>query len=118
MSGIRDNTVLMLMVDMSGKSLSEVMDSGWFKDPYDPDWKMGFLMNASENRMFDDAFPEHPLSMLRNLVSFSRQQLVSRRAVGVLLIGPFVAWNPFRSAPALLGHFFDVVSAIALRIPR
>lgn len=70
MSGIRDNTVLMLMADMSGKSLSEVMDSGWFKDPYDPDWKMGFLMNASEKRMFDDAFPEHPLSMLRNLVSF------------------------------------------------
>lgn len=37
MSGIRDNTVLMLVADMSGKSLSEVMDSGWFKDPYDPD---------------------------------------------------------------------------------
>lgn len=70
MSGIRDNTVLMLVADMSGKSLSEVMDSGWFKDPYDPDWKIGFLMNVSENRMFDDAFPEHPLSMLRNLVSF------------------------------------------------
>lgn len=46
------------------------MDLGWFKDPYDPDWKMGFLMNTSENRMFDDAFPEHPLSMLRSLVSF------------------------------------------------
>jgi len=38
---------------------------GWVADPYDPSYKKGFLMNKSENAMFDQQFPNHPLSVLR-----------------------------------------------------
>lgn len=38
---------------------------GWAADPYDPSYTKGFLMNKSENVMFDQQFPNHPLSVLR-----------------------------------------------------
>lgn len=44
--------------------------SDWFNDPYDPEYKKGFLMNLSECEDYDDKFPEHPLSMLRYFVKY------------------------------------------------
>ncbi len=41
---------------------------GWSCDPYDPDFKEGFLMNFSEQERFDEAFPDHPLSKAREFV--------------------------------------------------
>lgn len=41
---------------------------GWAEDPYDPEFKQGILMNASERENFDEAFPEHPLTQARILV--------------------------------------------------
>lgn len=38
---------------------------GWAADPYDSEFKKGFLMNKSEDAMFDQQFPKHPLSVLR-----------------------------------------------------
>ncbi|MBQ9153079.1 MAG: hypothetical protein IJ130_04635 [Solobacterium sp.] len=43
---------------------------GWAEDPYDPEYKNGALMNLSEHRKFDSAFPSHPLSMARELVRY------------------------------------------------
>ena len=42
--------------------------SGWSRDPYDDDYHTGILMNLSEDPRFDDAFPHHPLSVIRKLV--------------------------------------------------
>ena len=41
---------------------------GWNEDPYDKNYKKGFLMNLSEKREFDEKFPYHPLSEVRNLI--------------------------------------------------
>jgi len=51
------------------KMIKEVGGEGWFKDPYDPNYKNGLLMNLSEQRQFDELFPQHPLSKARELVS-------------------------------------------------
>lgn len=40
----------------------------YFRDPYDENYKTGFLMNASEKAVLDEKFPNHPLSMLRKYV--------------------------------------------------
>lgn len=42
----------------------------FFKDPYDENYKEGFLMNISENDFLDEEFPDHPLSMLRKYVQW------------------------------------------------
>lgn len=42
--------------------------AGWKKDPYDPDYRNGMLMNLSEDRKYDSLFPESPLSMCREFV--------------------------------------------------
>ena len=43
---------------------------GWFKDPYDNSFKKGLLMNLSEKPEYDAMFPNHPLSILRNIIKF------------------------------------------------
>ena len=40
----------------------------WRFDPYDSDYKRGFLMNKSELEEYDELFPLHPLSMTREFV--------------------------------------------------
>ena len=41
---------------------------GWAKDPYDPDFKRGILMNLSEAEKYDSLFPKSPLSMCREFL--------------------------------------------------
>jgi len=43
---------------------------GWFIDPYDAEFTYGLRMNLSENEVFDNSFPEHPLTQLRLLISY------------------------------------------------
>ncbi len=43
---------------------------GWSEDPYDPDFKEGFLMNQSEKEMYDEMFPDHPLTKCRQMRDF------------------------------------------------
>ena len=59
-TGARDAAVFAMI----GASLD-----GWSRDPYDPGITEGYLMNASESPDYDDAFPDHPLSLLRRLVA-------------------------------------------------
>ena len=42
----------------------------FYKDPYNSDYRKGFLMNFSERDLFDERFPEHPLSMIRKYVKW------------------------------------------------
>ena len=42
--------------------------TGWMRDPYDPERTTGYLANRGEAPEFDALFPEHPLSLARELV--------------------------------------------------
>ncbi len=42
--------------------------SGWNYDPYDPDFRRGYLMNLSEKEGLDGFFPDHPLSQAREFL--------------------------------------------------
>lgn len=41
---------------------------GWSVDPYDHSFKNDFLMNLSELEQFDESFPNHPLTMARQMI--------------------------------------------------
>jgi len=64
-TGFRD-TVVYELARRDG-TVKENMD-GWFKDPYDPNYKKGILMNLSEDMRFDEMFPLHPLSEARRFI--------------------------------------------------
>lgn len=48
----------------------EIIRNSFYCDPYDNDFKKGFLMNASEKESMDSLFPEHPLSQVRKYVQW------------------------------------------------
>ena len=50
-------------------SVKDIMKM-FFRDPYDENYKEGFLMNVSEDESMDEQFPDHPLSMLRKYVKW------------------------------------------------
>ena len=43
--------------------------STWSADPYDPDFKKGVLCNLSEDYHYDEFFPQHPLTLCRDLIT-------------------------------------------------
>lgn len=67
MTGARDAAVFAYarQEGMVGENLE-----GWAKDPYDENVTEGMLMNLSEQRAIDEAFPNHPLSVIRQLADF------------------------------------------------
>lgn len=67
MTGMRDNMVYMMLRD---EGLIDDNFSGWSCDPYDKSYNKGFLMNQSEQRKYDEMFPEHPLTEARRLVDY------------------------------------------------
>jgi hypothetical protein len=73
-TGFRD-TVVYELAQRDG-TVKEKMD-GWFKDPYDPNYKKGILMNLSEDRCFDEKFPLHPLSEARRFIRELMNQVES-----------------------------------------
>lgn len=68
MTGMRDTTVYEIY-RKKGYFQNDQHD-GWNRDPYDSKCKEGFLMNLSEQKEFDDMFPDHPLSEARELIDF------------------------------------------------
>ena len=67
LTGERDSMVYALL---SNKGEVGPGFEGWGKDPYDSSYTRGVLMNRSEDPAFDEMFPEHPLSIARELCSF------------------------------------------------
>lgn len=51
------------------EDLSNV-DGVWRKDPYDTNYTKGFLYNMSEDHLYDEYFPQHPLTICRNLMNY------------------------------------------------
>ena len=64
-TGLRDSAVLSSFLGESGGDMT-----GWFCDPYDPEYKKGVPMNASEQKELDTHFPDHPLSKARELIRY------------------------------------------------
>lgn len=63
MTGMRD-TVVFAKLGMSVNAESGVAE-GWAQDPYDPTFVAPLLRNRSDDSMWDEKFPEHPLSRCR-----------------------------------------------------
>ena len=70
-TGIRDATVYEYALREG--IIEEMGGDGWMKDPYDDNFNQGVLMNLSEQRKYDRSFPDHPLTQLRNLISYILQ---------------------------------------------
>ena len=47
-----------------GKSTGKRI-KGWFADPYDPAFDSAAVLSISDDKKFDEHFPDHPLSRLR-----------------------------------------------------
>ena len=69
-AGVTGQRDAMIYAALQNQGLLAADLEGWMKDPYDPDYSRGLLMNLSEQVQYDEAFPEHPLSMARELVHF------------------------------------------------
>lgn len=67
-TGMRDAMVLEQCVRAGTISPPDM--KGWTFDPYDPSRRRGLLMNLSEKAEYDQAFPTHPLSELRDIIRF------------------------------------------------
>ncbi|MEO1053581.1 MAG: hypothetical protein AAFX87_23300 [Bacteroidota bacterium] len=65
-TGIRDTAIADQFLSQDKMAVSEDGLDGWNKDPYDPEFKKGNRMNASEDEQYDEQFPDHPLSIARN----------------------------------------------------
>lgn len=68
MTGTRDTAIMNKMIN-EGKITPPNM-SGWFKDPYDENYKNGIIMNLSEKEKYDVMFPQHPLSEMRSFIKY------------------------------------------------
>lgn len=59
-------TEMIKTTDSEGNTITQRAPTpNWSADPYDPTFTKGFLMNLSENAIYDQQFPNHPLSVLR-----------------------------------------------------
>ncbi len=68
-TGVRDSTALHFFSSANDMSLEEVLEI-WWEDPYDSEYKKGFLMNMSEQEKLDELFPTHALSEARKLLKY------------------------------------------------
>ena len=75
-TGLRDSLVSNQLLTEGKITLGGGGFENWFVDPYDPSFKKGTLMNASESVAYDSMFPEHPLSQARNLLAQIASQIV------------------------------------------
>ena len=66
-TGIRDSVVLEQL--RRNETVGADM-AGWQRDPYDTEYRYGFLMNLSEQACYDEMFPNHPLTEARRLIEF------------------------------------------------
>ncbi len=67
-TGIRDSVILEKLLGEEKITFGDEGLEGWFNDPYDSELKEGTLMNKSEEKIYDEQFPEHPLSIARALL--------------------------------------------------
>lgn len=64
-TGIRDSVIVEKLLGEGKITFGDEGLENWFIDPYDAEYKEGTVMNKSEKEIYDDMFPEHPLSLAR-----------------------------------------------------
>lgn len=67
-TGLRDTIVYEMCRRNNLVGTEDEPFKGWTCDPYDASIREGALMNLSEQEIYDDKFPDFPLSMCRELV--------------------------------------------------
>lgn len=67
MTGQRDAVIFEIA---RRENIVDINMNGWMADPYSADYKKGLLMNLSEQREYDQHFPGHPLTELRNFIDY------------------------------------------------
>lgn len=60
---------------LSAKGIVGPKLANWARDPYDAERTAGFLANRGEDEEYDRLFPEHPLSLARELVRCIAQEM-------------------------------------------
>ena len=68
-TGARDAMVYAMLSNEGKVKVTENGLEGWSADPYDPLCTRGVCMNCSERKMFDEQFPQHPLSEMRRFIA-------------------------------------------------
>lgn len=66
-TGLRDSTILTVMMN-DGKLTFNPQTreiEGWAQHPYLPELRSGFLRNLADEEAFDEHFPNHPLTRVR-----------------------------------------------------
>lgn len=74
MTGLREATITSHLLS-EGKLTLETYKSGWFRDPYDPDYKRRTLRSLSDDEAYDSGFPEHPLSKVRRTLGYLQSNI-------------------------------------------
>lgn len=67
-TGIREALCYEIAIREGLVDTKNEVNDGFFRDPYDQDYKKGMLMNIAEERRFDELFPEHSLSEARRFI--------------------------------------------------
>lgn len=76
MTGMRDTAIVAQLMGEGKISADENGLQGWFRDPYDPTFTKGTVMNQSEEEIYDATFPNHPLSEARKLMRIVEAEIV------------------------------------------
>ncbi|WP_442265972.1 hypothetical protein ACSIGC_17035 [Tenacibaculum sp. ZS6-P6] len=66
-SGVRDSVIFNKLLAKGEVNFVDEGIENWFYDPYDATITDGIRMNKSEQEIYDEEFPEHPLSVSRKL---------------------------------------------------
>lgn len=74
-TGMRDAVIADRLIAEGTISIGETGFLNWFSDPYNDDFAGGVLMNKSEQDLYDEEFPDHPLSRARQLLEQIEQGL-------------------------------------------
>lgn len=75
-TGIRDSTIVVEMQQENKVGWDEEGNlTGWFEDPYDPEFTGGMPMNLSERVEYDERFPSHCLTLLREHMEYLELQV-------------------------------------------
>lgn len=77
-SGMRDSILFSKWFQENGEleSHENGQIKGWVKDPYDESIVDGRPMNMSEQEKYDNDFPDHPLSELRQKMNMLKESMI------------------------------------------
>lgn len=67
-TGMRETLIANRLLSENIISVGENGYSNWFSDPYNSSFKGGLLMNKSEHSDYDNEFPKHPLTQVRQII--------------------------------------------------